>query len=231
MVAYDASTGKQQWTSGQGDSAGYSSPAVLTLAGKKQLVTFNGKALIATDPANGTLLWRYAYETDYDCNIMTPLAVGGQVFISSGENHGSTLLAVNEVGGRFQLKETWTSLGVQSVLRCEWQTPILLGKHLYGFDNVGGAGPVSHLTCIEAATGKRLWQAPRFGKGNMIAADGKLIMTTLKGEIVIVAARSDKFQQLGRQPALDMTRQAPSLAGGLLYVRDDLEIACYDLRK
>ena len=65
----------------------------------------------------------------------------------------------------------------------------------------------------------------------MIAADGKLIMTTLKGELVIVKASHQGFEELGRQQALDRTRQAPSLAGGLLYVRDDQEIACFDLRK
>ena len=231
VVAYDTKTGKPQWSSGQGDSAGYSSPVVIKLAGKRQLVTFNGQALIGTDPANGNLLWRYEYKTDYDCNIMTPLSVKGQVFISAGENHGSTLLSVVEENGKYQLKETWESLGVQSVLRCEWQTPIQLGGYLYGFDNVGGAGPISHLTCIEAATGRRVWQQTRFGKGNMIAADGKLIMTTLKGELVIVKASHQGFEELGRQQALDRTRQAPSLAGGLLYVRDDQEIACFDLRK
>ena len=70
-------------------------------------------------------------------------------------------------------------------MRNEWQTSILLGGHLYGFDNVGGAGPISHLTCIEAGTGKRIWQQVRFGKGNMIAADGKLFMTTVKGDAML----------------------------------------------
>ncbi len=61
---------------------------------------------------------------------------------------------------------------LQDVLRSEWQTPILLDGYLYGMDNVGGAGPVTHLTCVHAATGERQWQQTRFGKGNFIAAEG-----------------------------------------------------------
>ena len=42
----------------------------------------------------------------------------------------------------------------KSVMRNEWQTSIFLDGYLYGFDNVGSAGPTTHLACIEAATGK-----------------------------------------------------------------------------
>jgi outer membrane protein assembly factor BamB len=116
-------------------------------------------------------------------------------------------------------------------MRNEWQTSILLDGYLYGFDNVGGAGPVSHLTCINAATGERVWQKLRFGKGNLIAADGKLLISTMEGELVIVRATPKEFAELGRAPVCDSTRQAPALAGGLLYLRDGQEIVCVDMRK
>ena len=115
-------------------------------------------------------------------------------------------------------------------MRNEWQTSVLHDGHLYGFDNVGGAGPISHLTCIEAATGQRKWQQLRFGKGNLTLADGKLFMTTLKGELVVVRANPDKFEELGRMPVLESTRQAPAIADGRLYVRDNHEIVCLDAR-
>lgn len=231
VVAYDAKTGKQAWTAGRGDSAGYSSPAMLAVGGTRQLVVFNGRAAMGIDPGDGTLLWRYDYVTDYDCNIATPLAFKGSIFLSAGENHGATMLSLAKRGDAFQANPGWESLGPGSTMRNEWQTSILLGGHLYGFDNVGGAGPISHLTCIEAGTGKRIWQQVRFGKGNMIAADGKLFMTTVKGELVIVKASPEGFKELGRQQVLETTRQAPSLAAGLLYVRDNNHIICLDVRK
>ena len=178
-------------------------------------------------------MWRHPYETNFDCNIVTPIAVNGQVFVSSGENHGSVLLEVNRKSKSdlFEVKEIWTSQGSKSVLRNEWQTSMLLDGHLFGFDNVGAAGPVTHLTCINAATGERVWQKQRFGKGNLIAADGKLFITTMTGELVVVRATPKAFEELGRTELFGSTRQAPALSNGLLYLRDDKEIVCLDVRK
>jgi outer membrane protein assembly factor BamB len=157
--------------------------------------------------------------------------VGGNAFISSGENHGSAMLSLRPQGDRFEVGTVWKSQGGQSVLRNEWQTSILLDGYLYGMDNVGGAGPITHLACINAATGERAWQVPRFGKGNLIAADGKLFISTMKGELVIATASPKEYLELGRAEILGSTRQAPALADGLLYLRDDAEIVCLDVRK
>ena len=230
LVAFDAESGKQLWTAGS-DPAGYSSPALLNVGGRAQIVAFTGNSALGVDPAKGTVLWRYPFKTNYDCNIATPLEIKGQVFLSSGENHGSVLLALKPQGEKFELSEVWNSFGPKSDLRNEWQTSMLLNGHLYGMDNVGGAGPITHLTCIDAATGKRKWQEARFGKGNLIAADGKLFITTMKGELVVARATPERYDELGRATVLDSTRQAPALSNGRLFLRDDKEIICLDVRK
>lgn len=230
VVAYDTRTGKQAWTAGE-DVAGYSSPALLKVGGREQIVVYTGGSVLGLAPKSGTVLWRYPYETNYECNIAIPLAIDGHVFISSGENHGSALLKLKPEGDGFAVEEVWTSHGPKSVLRNEWQTSILLDGFLYGMDNVGGAGPITHLACINAATGERAWQELRFGKGNLIGADGKLFISTMKGELVLVKATPKAYQEIGRGPVLGSTRQAPALAGGRLYLRDDKEIVCLDVRK
>jgi outer membrane protein assembly factor BamB len=230
VIAYDTKTSKQVWAAGN-DAAGYSSPALLLVGGQSQVVVYTGGSVMGLDPKSGTNLWRYPYETNYECNIAIPLSVDGQVFISAGENHGSVLLSLKPNGEKFDVSETWTSQGTKSVLRNEWQTSILLDGHLYGMDNVGGAGPITHLTCINATTGQRVWQQLRFGKGNLIEADGKLWITTMKGELVLVRATPKNYEELGRKEIIATTRQAPALAGGLLYLRDDKEIVCLDVRK
>ena len=229
LVAFDRKTGKQAWTAGQGTPAGYSSPALRTLSGVPQIVAVAGKLTIGVHPKTGAPLWSYPFVTDYSCNTSTPLAVDGNLFLSSGENHGCVLLKVPDKTG--EVTEVWSSLDSKSVMRNEWQTSIQLGDYLYGFDNVGPAGPVTHLTCIEAKTGKRVWQRPRFGKGNMIAADGKLWCSTLAGELVIVKASPDKFEELARAEVIGETRQAPALANGRLYLRDGNEIVCIHVKK
>lgn len=230
VVAFDVATGKIAWKAGDAP-AGYASLTLLTIAGRSHVVAFAGNALLGLDPKTGGLLWEYPYETNFRCNTASPVAVEGRVLISSGENHGSVLLAIEPAGAKFTVKEIWSSQGTRSVLRAEWQTPILLDGFLYGMDNLGGAGPITHLTCINAQTGERVWQQPRFGKGNFLYADGKLFITTMKGELVLVKATPDGYQELARATILGETRQAPALAGGLLYLRDGAEIVCLDVRK
>ena len=225
VVAYDAKSGKLAWKTGD-DPAGYSSPALLKVGGKEQIVVFTGASAIGVQPGSGKVLWRYPYETEFNCNIATPLTVDGRVFISCGENHGCVLL---DVAGKEPIA-VWESQGTKSVFKNEWQTAIQLGGYLYGFDNVGSAGPVTHLACIEAATGKPVWQKARFGKGNLIAADGKLFLSTMKGELVVLSATPQGFEELGRKTVLGTTRQSPALSSGLLYLRDDKEIVCLDVR-
>jgi outer membrane protein assembly factor BamB len=228
--AFDRKSGEPAWTAGKGDPAGYSSPAVLDVSGKRQLVAFTGSSALGIEPKDGTVLWRYPWVTDYGCNTATPVSVDGRVLLSSGENHGSVLLKFPQTAsGKSQPQPVWDSQGSRSVLRSEWQTPVLIGGYLYGFDNVGSAGPVTHLTCVEAATGERKWQKLRFGKGNLIAADGKLFATTMAGELVVIDATPDEYRELGRKKVVGSTRQAPSLADGRLYVRDGRQVVCFDV--
>lgn len=231
IVAYDTQSGKVAWKSGQSEAAGYSSPVLLEVGGHRQVVAFTGNSVLGLSPERGSILWRYPYKTNFNCNIAAPLAVAGQVFVSAGENHGSALLKLSPDGERFQASEVWASQGAKSVLRNEWQTSMLIDGYLYGFDNVGGAGPVSHLTCINAATGERAWQKVRFGKGNLIAADGKLFISTIQGELVVARASPKSYEEIGRATVIGSTRQAPALCAGLLYLRDDDEIVCLDVRK
>ncbi|HEY2415973.1 MAG TPA: PQQ-binding-like beta-propeller repeat protein [Pirellulaceae bacterium] len=230
LIAYKAQSGERAWTAGD-DPCGYSSPALLNVGGRQQIVAFTGGSVIGVTSDSGKVLWRHPYETDYECNTASPIAVDGNVLISSGENHGSALLKLNPNGDKFDVAEIWSSQGPRSVLRSEWQTPILLDGKLYGLDNIGSAGPITNLTCLDAATGKQLWQQPRFGKANMIAADGKLFFTSMTGELIIVRATPKGYEEIGRKQVSGPTRQAPAIADGKLYLRDDKEIICLDIRK
>jgi outer membrane protein assembly factor BamB len=228
VVACDQRSGRIVWKSGAG-SAAYSSPVLLNVGRQQQVVAFTGPEVLGLEPTTGKQLWNYPFKTDYDCNTANPIAVGNKVLVSSGENHGSALLSID--GGR--VKEVWTSFGRNSVLRAEWQTPVLIDGHLYGFDNVGSAGPVTNFACIEAKTGRRVWEKKRFGKGNLVAADGKLFISTMKGELVLVAATADSFKELARskEGLVDTTRQAPVIADGKLYLRGTQELVCLDVKQ
>lgn len=225
MACVNLADGKLLWKSGD-DPAGYSSPAILQAGGREQLVVHSGGAVLGLDPLQGTTLWRYPFETDYFCNIATPLAIDGKVFISSGENHGSALLELEPAGEGFTVREVWTDFGPRSHFRNEWQTAILFEDHLYGLDNQGSAGPITSLVCLRAADGKEVWRENRFGKSNPVFADGMLLFSSWEGELIAVKATPAGYEEIGRQKVTGATRQAPALSRGRIFLRDDREIVC-----
>lgn len=229
LVAYRCDNGELAWKVGE-DRTGYSSPNVLTVNDQPQLVALTGNSVLGVAPDSGKTLWRYPFETDYDCNTASPIGVNGKVFVSAGENHGCVMLKVTGQDSQAEVTVDWESLGRNSVMRNEWQTSILWDGYLYGLDNVGSAGAVTHLNCVNAKNGDKAWQETRFGKSNFIAADGKLFGTTMEGEIFVVQMTPERFQEIGRMQVMEATRQAPALSNGLLYVRDDHEVICLSVK-
>ena len=204
-------------------------PVLLTLNGTPQIVSLTAAGAFGIDAEKGTVLWNLPFPTEYDCNTACPVQVGDDsVLISAGENHGSVLLQVSEDAK--SAKEVWSSLGKDSQLRAEWQTPVVYNGHLYGLDNSGSAGPITNLVCIRLKDKKTMWQKARFGKSNLVLADGKLYLTTMNGEIVIVEATPDAFHETARATVMETTRQAPSIANGHMLVRDDKDVICIDIR-
>ncbi|MEO2035819.1 MAG: PQQ-binding-like beta-propeller repeat protein [Planctomycetaceae bacterium] len=230
VAAYSLETGDMTWAAGS-DACGYSSPVQMTFDGSEQIVTFSAESVMGISPVSGEPLWQYPFVTDYDCNIAAPIQVNdSSLLISAGENHGAVLLTVTQSDDGWSVNETWASLGKRSVLRAEWQTPVLLDGHVFGLDNVGAAGPITNLVCINALSGEAVWSKKRFGKSNLTLGDGKLFISTVDGELVIVEATAEGFRETARARVLGMTRQAPVIANGRLYLRDDREIVCIDVR-
>jgi outer membrane protein assembly factor BamB len=177
------------------------------------------------------VFWDFPFLTEYNTNTACPVQIDGDsVLISAGENHGSVLLKITGGGTAFKANEIWSSPGKDSQLRAEWQTPVIHDGHLYGLDNSGSAGPITNLVCIRLKDQKTMWQKARFGKSNLILADGKLFMSTMNGEVIIVEASPAGFSELARKTIMETTRQAPSLAGGHLFLRDDIDVLCIDVR-
>ena len=230
VAAFGIADGKLAWKVGSGN-AGYSSPVLMSTNGETQIVSLTGSRANSIEPGTGKELWSFPFPTEYDCNTASPVRLDDQhVLISAGENHGSVILAVKADKHGATAEEVWSSLGKDSQLRAEWQTPVVHDGHLYGLDNQGGAGPITNLVCMRLKDHKTVWQKNRFGKSNLILADGKLFLTSMAGEVIIVEASPKEFHELSRATIMETTRQAPALADGHLFVRDDKEVVCIDVK-
>ena len=217
VTAFDAETGKLLWQAGQGQ-AGYSSPMLVTLGGKKQVVVFEGQGVAGYDLDLGKELWRYPWKSDYDVNAVQPLVVDdSKIFISS--TTGCALLALAEAEGKWTVSEVWRNRW----LKADFSNPILHKGHIYGLD-------LGILTCLDVETGKRLWKGGRFGHGQLLCRDDMLIVLSEQGELVLVEATPKAFQPLEKIEAIEgKTWNNPALVGERLLVRNHLEMAAFQL--
>jgi outer membrane protein assembly factor BamB len=224
LVAYEQKTGKKRWAAGN-HRAGYSSPQLATLAGKLQIVLFDGEGVAGYDPAVGKELWQFPWITRSDMDSIQPAIVGGNcVFISSEPENGCALLRVFAPHGHmhgWNVGMAWTNKS----LNCRFANPVTDGKYLYGLSNIAGI-----LTCLDAKDGTLKWRGDRCGPGQLLLADGKLLVVNGKGGVMLVAADPAQYKELARFTVFDdKTWNTPSLAGDQLFMRNQSEIACLKL--
>jgi outer membrane protein assembly factor BamB len=95
---------------------------------------------------------------------------------------------------------------------------------IYGLDE-------SILAAVDAATGEQRWKGGRYGYGQVLLADGHLIVLTEDGELALVRATPEKHDERARFSVLSgKTWNPPAMAGGFLLIRNLAEMAAFDLR-
>lgn len=219
LVAYDRVTGKRAWAGGD-DGSGYSSPALMTLAGVTQVVIFNRASVAGHDPETGALLWSQPWSAQQP-NVAQPVAVGSdRLLVSSGYGVGSSLLHLTrDPAGGFTVEPVWQS----PRLKAKFANFVVRAGVVYGLDD-------GTLTAIDLATGERRWKRGRYGHGQLLLVGELLLLQSENGDVALVEANPDEHRELGSFTALDgKTWNSPALAGRYLLVRNDREAVCYEL--
>jgi outer membrane protein assembly factor BamB len=221
VVAYQAGTGELLWE-GAVRKQGYASVMEVTLLGRSQLMNLAGTELIGLDPETGEDLWRFEWDTWNGLSCAQPLVVSDtQVFVSTGYGKGAALVELSESGGKISATAVWSGMSMKN----KFNTSVLLDGVVYGLDE-------GRIAAIDVATGDRRWKAREFGYGQLIAADGKLIVLSEDGELALVSASATAYEELSSVKALTgKTWNNPALAGGILLVRNETEMVAYDLRR
>ena len=89
LSAYRAKDGEPAWSVSDVSPA-YGSPLVTTLAGVRQIVSFNADSLTGHDPEQGTVLWRVGWPRQQP-NVAQPLILpGDRVLASAGYGVGAS---------------------------------------------------------------------------------------------------------------------------------------------
>jgi outer membrane protein assembly factor BamB len=221
IMAYDKRKGTSAW-SALDDRQAYSSPMLVTLGGTRQILVFSATRLMGVTPDAGELLWEYPWKTMYDVNASQPVVLGdNRVFVSTGYGTGAAVIELTPAaGGRFSVREVWRNIRMKN----QFTSSVLHDGFLYGLDE-------AILACVNAETGDLMWKGGRYGYGQVMLADGHIIVLTEDGSLALVRATPDSHQEVVRFPVLEgKTWNHPAMAYGYLLVRNLNEMAAFDVR-
>lgn len=212
VASYDWKTGKKQWQSSR-HLAGYGSVRSFQFDGETLLATLDCEGLRISRAVDGSEVAFRSWRSPFRTNSTTPLIVKDRVFISSGYNVGS---------GLFQLtSDGLTELYSHRNLRTHFNNSILYKGHLYGFDGNSNLGRVVRLTCMDFETGEVKWKQAGLGCGSLMIADGRLLILSDRGDLVLADASPGGFNEVSRSRFLTgRCWTMPVLVNGRVYGRN-----------
>jgi outer membrane protein assembly factor BamB len=210
-LALDEGTGDKIWASGS-DDAGYSTPIPLRREGAEAAVlVFKAEHLVAHRLGDGKELWRIPWETSYDVNASSPVVRGNQVLVSSGYPSGRT--ALFDVSGP-KPRQLWRN----DDLKTKMNSSVIYGDRVFGISEKKAV-----LLCLDADTGRSVWEERGFGQfGTLIVAGSHIVALTEQGELVIAEADPDRYIETARAKVLNgRTWVTPTLSQGRIFCKDN----------
>lgn len=223
LIAYSQADGSEVWRGGD-HQISYSSPVLMTLDGRRQIVTVDESAVSGHDPETGTRLWTHFRKgsSGGDANTSQPMAVGeDRVLVSKGYGLGAELLEIDaSEDGSCSVKSVWVN---ERVLRTKLTSAVVIGDYAYGLSD-------GILECVSLEDGKRVWRNGRMGHGQLLAVDRDLIVLSERGELYRVPAMIDGYQASEPLTALDgICWNTLCLYGNKLVLRNSREIVCFEV--
>jgi outer membrane protein assembly factor BamB len=219
IVALALDDGKTIWKATD-DAASYSSPTAATLDGVRHVVFVTRLNVISLDPINGAVHFSFPFGSrGPTVNAANPLILGNHLFVSASYGVGARWARFSEDSVNIE----WES---DKVMSSQYTTCMHHDGYLYGIDGRQDVG-VARLRCCDPLTGKIAWTREGFGTGNLILADGKLLIMKTDGELVLAEPRPKEFKPLASAKLFETTVQAlPALSDGRLFVRDTKTLKC-----
>lgn len=187
----------------------YSTPAVISVSGQRQLVSPSAGATIAYVPQTGEELWRVR---SGGMNAAAPPLFGNGLIYATSATGGYQLFAVRP-DGRGDVTATHVAWKFAKNVPTR-PAPILLGGRLF---MISDAGVIS---CVNAITGESVWQKRLGGafSASPLYAEGRIYFFGEEGEVPVVAA-ADTYQPLSNNTLGDGFMASPAVYGNSLILR------------
>ncbi len=213
IVAIDKESGEEKWRA-KSMNRSWSTPHLVDINGKQELVVNSKNEILAYDPASGKELWKCEGIPDYVCPSI--VSHEGVVYVLGGR---SSMTVAVKAGGQGEVKELWRANVGANVT-----SPVVFEDHLYW---VSDRNKVAY--CLKLADGEVVYKERVDSQpyASSVIADGKIYVVTRRGGTIVLAAKPE-FEILSNNKLTDDTQfnASPIISNGKLYLRSDQNLYC-----
>ncbi len=222
LLAFHKKNGELVWAKGDSQIS-YASPQKLTLLGVEQIVIVNEATVTSHAIETGNVLWEVALygKSSSNANSSQVCKISDhELILSKAYNTGARLITLSKNEDKWQVEVTWKN---RRSLRTKFSSSIFMDDF-----KVVGLNE-RDLQAIDARTGKEIWEGKRYGYGQILRYNDKLFVLSETGELALVDLNQGK--ELAKLKVLKgKTWCSIALAGNDLYVRNNTEAVCYELK-
>jgi len=192
----------------------HSTPLIVTVDGKPQMLSAGAKAAYGYDPRSGKELWKVQYA---DWSVAPrPIYDRGLAFFVTGLTK-KELWAV-KVDGQGDVTDTHVAWKLGTHVG-KYASPILVDGLIYT------PAEESFLTCVEASTGQVVWTERIGGKhaASPIYADGRLYFSSQDG-VTTVVKPGRSLEVLATNTLANGFMASPAVSGKAFYLRTKTDL-------
>ena len=215
ITAWDKATGAIRWDAKRPETGfGHSTPVVVEVAGKPQMLVSASGAIQGLDPASGNILWWCSAQGD----AASPAFGGGLVFSDSGRGGRGVCVDPTGSGDVTQTHLKWTVPQISEGL----SSAIIVGDRVWRTH-----GPdilkTFHLKTGEKILNERLagistWASP------IATADGRIYFASAGKSYVVRAG--EPLEVLGSNDTGEDNRSSAAVSNGRIILRGDKNLIC-----
>jgi outer membrane protein assembly factor BamB len=212
VVAVDKRTGKVRWKTSRRQpwDQAYSTPLVIRVGDRDELVSVGAYRAAAYDPQTGKEIWRVGYADGFS-NVPRPVFGHGLVYIATGFQQPS-LLAVRADGAGDVTRThiAWTLTRGAPLT----PSPLLVGDELFVVNDGGIA------SCLDAKTGATNW-VQRLGgafSASPVFADGRIYFLSEEGASIVLAPGRE-FRKLAESTLDGAILASMAVSEGSIFIR------------
>lgn len=240
VVSFDKMTGKELWRAISSDvEPGYNPPVIVEAGGARQLIIWHPAAISSLDPKTGKVFWDVPFAVNMGMTVATAVWDANRLLVSAFYN-GSRMLRLDSQKPAAELiwRGTSDSEIDTDTLHAVVTTPVLDGDYIYGICSYG------QFRCLDARTGKRVWETmdvtiekERWASGQIIKHQDRYFINNDRGDLIIAKLSPQGYQEIDRtkliEPTAPVTRRRalgavhwshPAYANRHIITRNDREI-------